>query len=148
MPLKELLSLMKNAFFVITAGIVLAAGTFCSVFAGDARFGIEIFWQVLLLAVLTTLPFFIFYSKKELGKRAFIMRAVIHGAVLVAILLGCGFWWEWIEITNIAQLAFYIALIAVVYALVLLFARQRDKKTARALNSGLEKYKKEQEEER
>lgn len=144
MPLKELLCLMKNAFFVITAGVVLAAGTFCSVFARDAHFGIEIFWQVLLLAVLTTLPFFIFYSKKELGKKAWIARVAIHGTVLVAIILCCGVLWDWIEVTNIAQLAFYIALIAVVYALVLLFALQRDKKTARALNSGLEKYNKEQ----
>lgn len=148
MPLRELLRLMKNSFFVITAGIVFAAGTFCTVFDRDARFGIEIFWQVLLLAGLTTLLFFIFYSKKELGKRAWIVRDVIHGAVLVAVIIGCGSLWGWIEVTNAAQLVFYILLIAAVYALVILLALQRDKKTAQKLNSGLEKYNKKQEDKR
>lgn len=140
MDMKVLIKAMIYSFFVITTGIVASVATFCFVFTRNATFGVGIFWKILLLAVLTTLPHLIFYSPKELNKKDWLVREVIHITVLISILIYFGHTWEWIEIGNPKQIGFFIFLILAVYSVVKLHAFQSDRKIAHQLNIGLKKY--------
>jgi hypothetical protein len=140
MEIKGLINVMVKTFFIATVGIIVSVAVFCSVFSKDATFGVSIFWQILLLAVLTTLPSLVFFSSKELSKKGWLVREGIHLVVLISILLYLGCTWGWIAISKPIQIAFYLFLIIVVYLAVKLLVFQNDKKVANQLNIGLKKY--------
>ncbi|MGE5390324.1 MAG: DUF3021 family protein [Deltaproteobacteria bacterium] len=140
MELKDLLNVMIKTFFIVTTGTVLSVAVFCSVFSKDAVFTVYIFWQILLLAVLTTLPSLVFFSPKELSKKGWLVREAIHLAVLIIILFYLGYIWGWIAASKPMQLALYLFLIIMVYLVVKLFVHQSDKRVANQLNTGLNKY--------
>ncbi|MEN6351686.1 MAG: DUF3021 family protein [Syntrophomonas sp.] len=140
MDIKSLINVMVKIFFIVTAGIVVAVAVFCSVFAKDATFGVNIFWRILLLAALTTLPSLVLYSPRELSKKGLLVRQAIHLPVLISILFYLGYIWGWIALSKPTQLAFYLLLIIVVYLAVKLLVFQNDKKVAKQLNLGLKKY--------
>lgn len=140
MEIKTLINGMVRSFFIITVGIIVSVAVFCSIFSRDATFGVSIFWQILLLAVLTTLPSLVFFSSKELSKKGWLVREGIHLVVLISILIYSGYIWGWIAITKPIQIAFYLFLITVVYLAVKLLAFRNDKKVADQLNVGLKKY--------
>lgn len=140
MEIRDLINVMVKTFFIVTAGIVVSVTVFCSVFSRDATFGVNIFGQILLLAVLTTLPSLVLYSPKELSKKELLVRQAIHLAVLISILFYLGYIWGWIAISKPMQLALYLFLITFVYLAVKLLVFQKDKKVADQLNIGLKKY--------
>lgn len=140
MEIKSLIHAMAKTFFIVTAGLVGSIAVFCSIFARDAAFGVNIFWRILLLAALTTLPSLVLYSPKELSKKEVLVRQAIHLAILLSILLYLGYVWDWVVMSQPIQLAFYLFLIIIVYLAVKLLVFQRDKKVADQLNIGLKKY--------
>lgn len=140
MEIKDLINVMVKTFFIVTVGIIVSVTVFCSVFSRDATFGVNIFGQILLLAVLTTLPSLVLYSPKELSKKELLVRQAIHLAVLISILFYLGYIWGWIAISKPMELALYLFLIIFVYLAVKLLVFQKDKKVADQLNIGLKKY--------
>jgi hypothetical protein len=139
MDLKEILSRMFHSYFIILTGTLTAAAVFCSIFANDAAFGVDMFWKMLLLALLTDLPLLLFYSRKEISNKGWIAREILHFGVIIAILLYFGYTWEWIE-PSFLQTGIFIALVVGVYAAVRVIVFQLDKKTAEQLNKGIKKY--------
>ncbi|MEN6461876.1 MAG: DUF3021 family protein [Syntrophomonas sp.] len=140
MEIKALINAMVRTFFIVTAGIVVSIAVFCSVLAKDATFGVNIFWRILFLAALTTLPFLVLYSPRELSKKGLLIRQAIHLALLISILFYLGYIWGWITMSKPIQLALYLFLIIIVYLAVKLLVFQKDKKVANQLNIGLKKY--------
>lgn len=139
MELKTLINVMVKSFFIITVGILVSVAVFCSAFFRNATFEVNIFWQILLLAMLTTLPSLVFYSPKELSKKGWLVRQGIHLVVLTGILFYLGYIWGWVAMGKPIQIALYLFLIIVVYSAVKLLVFHNDKKAADELNIGLKK---------
>jgi len=138
--LKQLKDMLLE-FLLITAGILLCTTVFCTIFYQDILFGIDLLWQIIGLAFLSTLPGFIFFSKHELTKKQMLNRQIIHVCILVALLLFFAYHWKWLVPQSIVQPIVFIAMIAFVYTIVSFFVYQRDKKVANMLNERLEKFK-------
>jgi uncharacterized membrane protein len=138
--MKEFLLKMIRAFFTIMAGILIATTVYCTIFVPDLTFGIDFLWQIIVMAFLTTLPAFIFYTKKELSKKQMLARQIIHACVLLALILSIAYFLGWIEPASIVQLAVFLALVACVYLVVRVLSFHHDKKIAERLNIGLKKY--------
>ena len=139
--MKDFLKKMLRDFFTITAGCFLSSTVFCTVFYPDVSFNITAMWSLVSLGVVTTLPHFIFFSRKELGKRQMLTRQIIHGCVLFGILLTFAYTLGWIEKGSIIQPLVFILLVGMVYFMVGFLSFHHDKKVARELNERLQRYK-------
>jgi hypothetical protein len=136
---------MIRDFFTIVAGTVICTVIFCRIFYPDISFDLDGMNTILLFALAGDLPTLIMYSSKDLSKRQYLFRSVIHFVVLETVLLtfakclhwiGSGFW----------QPVVFAALIAGVYALVWLVSWYAEVKTASQINERLKKRKEERKE--
>ena len=142
MRIEELLKTMLRSFFVITAGIVVSMYVFCLIFEPEASFSLDDIGRILLLAFTSDLPFFIFYSHRELGKKQMLVRQAIHLPVLLAVLLYFVQLWDWVSLESFKEVIVFIVLGIAVYAAVLTVAAYQDKKLADKLNNSLrQRYK-------
>lgn len=139
--MKEFLKKMLRDFFTITAGCFLATTVYCSIFFPDVSFNIHAMWSTVLLGFVTTLPHFIFFSRKELGKKQMLARQTIHACVLLSILLTFAYTLGWIDTGSIVQPVVFILLVGLVYFTVGFLSFHHDKKIARELNEHLKQYK-------
>lgn len=141
MNTETLIKAMVRSFFIIVVGIVTGNYVMCLLFSPDAVMPVKQFGEILLCAVLSDLPFVIFYSRQELSKKQMLIRHVIHGVVLLAVLIAVARVWNWIDFTNLFEVTFFLLIIAMVYIAVYVAAYMADKKTADELNKGLkERY--------
>ena len=141
MRIGDLLKTMVRAFFAIVTGIVASMYVFCLIFNQDAVFSLDDIGRVLLMAFASEIPFFIFYSRKELDKKQMLIRQAIHVPVLLAVLLYFAQLWDWVSMSHPKEIIVFIALVIIVYAMVLAFAIYQGKKLADKLNDRLkQKY--------
>lgn len=139
MPLKELLQTMLGAYPVITTGIITSTYVFCQVFNNHVTFSIDDIGGILVMAFFSDLPFLLFFSKGELTKKEMRIRFIIHIPVLLFVLLYFAGRWNWINIKNPKEVAFFILLVIGVYAVVFAVTFYKDKKTADKLNDSLKR---------
>jgi Protein of unknown function (DUF3021). len=139
MCIDELLKNMFRSFFIITTGIVLSMYVFCLLFEPDARFSLDDIGRILLMALASDLPFFIFLSRREPSKKQMLVRQIIHILVLAAILLYFASLWEWVELNNAAEVIIFLLLIFAVYTAVVITMKYRDKKMTDQMNDKLRK---------
>lgn len=141
MRIEELLKAMFRAFFIITTGIIASMYIFCLIFFPDASFSLDDIGRILLMAFASDLPFFLFYSRKELGKKQMLVRTAVHIPVLLAILLYFAHLWNWVSMNNPKEVVVFILLVLGVYAIVYAAGAYQDKKMADKLNDSLkERY--------
>lgn len=137
----EILRSMLRAFFVITTGITISMYVFCLIFNKDAGFSLDDIGRILKMALISELPYFVFYSRKELDKKQMLIRFMIHIPVLSAVLFYLASLWKWINVNSFNEVLVFFLLIIGVYALVLAASFYKDKKTADKLNDTLkERY--------
>lgn len=141
MRIGELFKKMFYSFFVITTGVVVSMYVFCLIFYPDVSFSLADIGKILLMALASELPYIIFLSRKELSREQMLIRYIIYGPVLFAILLFLAHIWDWVDIRKAAEVIVFFVLVAGVYIGVLSITAYRDKKLADKLNDSLkERY--------
>lgn len=131
---------LLQVFLLITAGTIISATIYCTLFFQDITFGIDLLWQLVAVAFFCTVPCLMFYSKKELSKKTMLIRHIIHLCVTLAILIFFAYFWTWIDVGSIIQPIVFVVLVSVVYVTVTFFAYQIDKMTAKQLNERLQQF--------
>ena len=138
---EELFKKMFYSFFVITTGVTVSMYVFCLIFNPGVSFSLNDIGRILVMGLASDLPFLIYYSRRELGKKQMFIRAVIHVIVLLAILLYFAQRWDWVSINNPQEVLVFVLLVLGVYAVVSVVTAYRDKKLADKLNDSLkERY--------
>lgn len=139
MNIKELLKTMLRSFFVITTGVITSMYVFCLIFNPDASFSLHDIGRVLLMALVSELPFIIFYSRRELSKKQMLIRQAVHLPVLLADLLFFAQLWNWVNMGRLKEIIVFILLVISVYVMVLAAVTYQDQKLAEKLNDSLKK---------
>lgn len=139
MRIKDLLKAMFYAYFVITTGAAVSMYISCLLFNPKGSFSPVDIGGILLVALVSDLTFFIFYSNKELSKKQMIFRFFIHIPTLLIILLYFAHLFKWVNIKSFIQVVVFILLVLGVYAGTLLISFYKDKKIADQLNDSLKK---------
>ncbi|MCL1976471.1 MAG: DUF3021 domain-containing protein [Firmicutes bacterium] len=137
MRIGDLVKTMVHSYFVITTGIIASMYVFCLIFNRNAVYSLDDIGRILLMALASDLPFIIFYSRKELGKKQMLIRQIIHIPFLLAVLFYFAQLWDWVRMNSPTEVIVFIALVLVVYAAVLAIATFQDKKLADKLNDRL-----------
>jgi len=145
--MSEMIKKTVLTFFLVIAGTTISSAVFILIFYPSAELSVLFLWQIVMMSFVTALGNFIFFSRREIGKRQMKYRMLCHylfiNAVVFATAILCG----WMNIRAIGQAIAMFCLISVVYLAVLLVNIHKESETAEALNRRLSRLHKEEEDE-
>jgi len=141
MRFEEMIKTMIRSYFVITTGIVVSMYVYCLICNPNVNFSLDDIGRILIMAGASDLPYVIFLSRRELGKKQMLIRKIIHLLVLSAVLLYFASVWDWVALNNAKQVEVFLLCVLAVYAIVCLTIKFRDKKLTDKINNRLkERY--------
>lgn len=85
---KKLFGKMILGYPIIYGGSMMATYLFCMIFDRNATFTLAYFGYMFLFALAGDLPTLVFCSKRELSKKEWNIRVMLHLILLEAVLLG------------------------------------------------------------
>ncbi len=138
----EKMKLLLDIFGKITAGVLMAAAAYITIFWGiEAKISAMILWQVLIVSAVCSVPILLFAADngKELSKRGMFVRQLLYFLFVNVVVLGLGRRFEWFEFRNLGMVAVMEALIIAVYALVNLVSYLSERSVAQDMNERLRK---------
>ncbi len=134
--MKAFLRQFLQMYFIIYTGSMMGTFCFCIVFRPQEKLDLSYLAWMLLFSLLGDLPGLVFYSSKELSKKQWKVRQLIHLTLLETVLLIAG---------NVMGLyeglweGFCFGIIVfVVYLMVWFFSYLFDKQTADCLNQKIQ----------
>lgn len=139
MKFTEFLKRMFVIYFVIVTCINAVMGVMGLVFFPNMRFGYDAFFSPLICGLISILPSFLLYSKKELSFHQVIVRKTIQYILIVFLLVlinSLSSSWEW---SSFIPLVFSIFLVCIMVELVIWIM---DYKKAEELSKYLKSYQK------
>lgn len=141
MRIEEIIKMMFRSFFIIATGVTASMYMFCYILKPEVSFSLDDIGRILLMAFACDLPFVIYYSRKELGKKQMFIRKIIHFSVLLAVLLYLAQLWGWVSMQRPNEIATFVLLVICVYVIVFAITSYQDKKLAKKINESLkERY--------
>lgn len=139
MDITALIKKMLVQYIIIYAGSMFGTLVFCSIFYPDEMFGLDYLVWMLLFSLLGDLPLLVFYSKRELTEKQWIIRQGIHILLLELVLLCAAFQMGLYE--GVIQGAAFALVIIGIYVLVRFITFRGDSKLAHELNVRLQERK-------
>lgn len=137
-----------QTFFYVLSGSIISTAVFMTIFLRDLYFNVEVIWQVILMAAITSLGTLIYRSKKEISKKRMRLRLIIHYTYINVVVLGCAVLWEWVNIHRISQIITMVLLVGGVYFSVTTAMFNNEKRIAENINQRLRtKYPEEEKQE-
>ena len=102
-----------DVFTTVTTCTVIGVGVYCGIFFPGIHFGIEMMWEILLVALLTSAGTLMY--KDELSKKSTKIRCVIHYLMVNVIVVVCGIWFHWFHTDDLAQVIGMLILVAIIF---------------------------------
>lgn len=138
MSFKSFLKKCIGQYFIITTCITAATGILGMNLEPEARFGYEAYFSPLLFGLISVLPSFAMYARKELSFHQMLIRKIIHVLLLEALLIVFGVTAGLLH--NLTDsISFAIAVFAV-YLIVSVISWQLDLKEAGEINNTLKSF--------
>lgn len=138
--MKGQINQIMRFFCIICTGSMIGAGICISVSNPDAVLDVGILWQIIVVSFLAACLIPIFYSKKEMSKKQYLIRTFIHYLGTNAILIGCGLKFDWIGLTRNIRIPFFIIVVTIVYVVITISTYYIDHKMSKQLNQALSAY--------
>ena len=135
----EKLKSIMNRFASITTCQIVAAGFFTTICYHMDFVLPQIFWQILLVSMLCAVSTLIFPDTAISTKKAIIL-SVIHYFIIVAIVLGFGYLFEWFYFTSARKIIFMISSITIIYVYISAISWKRSMDEAKKMNECLKEY--------
>lgn len=127
-----------DVFTTVTTCIVLGVGVYCRIFYPGIHFGVEMMWEILLVALLTSAGTLMYND--ELSKRHTKVRCVLHYLMVNVIVVVCGIRFDWFDTDDLAQVIGMLILIAVIFLTVSVVSWRKVMKEADLMNEKLAEY--------
>ena len=138
----EKMKLLLDIFGKITAGVLMAAAAYITIFWGtEAKISAMILWQVLIVSAVCSVPVLLFAADngKELSKRGMFVRQLLYFLFVNVVVLGLGSLFDWFEFRDVSMVFVMEVMIIVVYALVNLVSYLSERSVAQDMNEKLRK---------
>lgn len=135
MSFKDFLKRCLMQYCIITTCVTAAIAVLGQSLDPSAKFGYEAYFSPLIFGLISLVPSFAVYSRKELSFRQALMRKLLHFFLLEAMLVGFGLWSG--ILVNAVDACFFGLTVFIVYVVVNLIEWQIDKKDAKEINKTL-----------
>ncbi|WP_343209911.1 DUF3021 domain-containing protein [Anaerolentibacter hominis] len=144
MVFHDILKRVINGFFIINTGILISMILICLLFHPEAAFSVAELSAIPLLALMCSIPTFLFWSyKREVSKKQMLARTIVHWLIIEALVMFCAYRWDWIDEGSTTQAIVFVIVIFAVYMTVWGCTLLNEKKEAAAINEKLRNRKKE-----
>lgn len=128
-----------RSFFIVFTAVTMGNGIFYYLFYPDAQIDKSIFLSIFAASVLATLPQLILITRKEPGKKSWMIRRILHALLMCAVIV-------WMATPqSVLQWITLIAIIAGTYVLVEFSAYRKYMSEADEINQMLKDYNKDEE---
>ena len=135
--MKKTIKLILTQFFIITTGVLFGIGLMSLIANWHDPWPWYMPFQIIFVSICTALASLIYLSKKELSKKAIIIRAIIHLIVLLAIVYTSGYFFKWWS--ELSGILFVGAIFILVYVTVAATTYIIEKKDSKKINEALKK---------
>ena len=125
---------IKWFLYITTCILIVVAANI--IISGKDMIPADTLWQILLSGFLTTLVTILLWAKEPGNIRSGIIRMVVHYIALCAVMIVCGRWFDWMNLSP-AGIVMMVISVAVVYALVVLADYWTGRKLADEINQKL-----------
>ena len=143
MNFKQLLK-MFCFHYVLIYGLTMIATYFWCLAIGDAFVPLDFFWKAMIFSLLADAPIFVFFSRKELTSKQYLIRIILHGILLEIALPAAGWFigmWR-----GVGGYFVFFATVLVVDASIFIITYLKTSVEAESINSALKERKREKEE--
>lgn len=133
---------LKDLLFVfvcVTTCVLFVSAAYITIFWPQTTLGVEILWQILMVSFLSSLGIYI-YPEREVSKRTAVLLTAAHYIETNALVLGCGFWFEWFYADNLGMVVGMVVVIALVFLVVSVAVQFRARQLAALMNERLAEY--------
>lgn len=134
--MKAFIRQLLQMYFVIYTGSMMGTLCFCIVFRPQVELDIFYLAWTFLFSLLADLPGLVFYSSKELSKKQWRVRQLIHLVLLETVLLIAGYVTKMYE--GLLEGFCFGIVVFIVYLMVWFFSYLFDKQTANLLNQKIQ----------
>lgn len=138
----ERIKVLFDVFTKVVTCMMVGEIIYCTIFFPHISFGVEMLWQILLVAFLTSCGT-LFYTDDIRQKNMKVM-CVIHYLMVNVIVVGCGLWFEWFCLDNLPQMIGILIVIALVFLAVSAVSWKKGRQMADLMNSRLSEYQEKQ----
>ena len=135
MSFKSFLKKCLMEYFIITTCVTAAIAILGLSLDPSAKLGYEAYFSPLIFGLISLIPSFVTYSRKELSLRQALLRKVIYLIILEVMLIAFGFWNSILH--SAADACIFGLAVFIVYIAVNLVSWQLDKKEASEINKTL-----------
>lgn len=130
--------MLINHFFVIYTCTMFATILFCNLNDPVMRnISVDFLWQAGIFSLCADLPTLVYYSKKELTKKGWWVRTIIHMGLLEIVLLTVGY--KLGMYSGIAGFILFFFIVILVNIIVRFISYMNDINTAEKINGQLKK---------
>ncbi len=126
-----------QTFFYVLSGSIISTAIFMTIFLRDLYFNVEVIWQVIVMAAITSLGTLIYRSKREMSKKQMRLRVILHYTYINVVVLGFAIMWQWVNINRLSQIIILVLLVAGVYFSVTTAMFSNEKRIAESINQRL-----------
>ncbi len=126
-----------QTYFYVLSGSIISTAIFMTIFLPDLYFNVEVIWQVIVVAAITSLGTLIYRTKREISKNQMRIRHIIHFTYINIVVLGCAIILKWININRLSQFITLVLLVAGVYFSVTAAMFSNEKRIAESINQRL-----------
>lgn len=138
--LKYRIKQLANIFCMVTTGTLLASSLFTTFISPADSLPASLTWQILLASLLSSLCSLIFPINRPLGKTEYILRVILDYFLINLIVLGCGLFFHWYDVTHLPSVLFMVLSILIIYAVVSLISWICAVQDAQKMNERLSRY--------
>lgn len=143
--MKDTIKMVISHFFIITVCVTAAIGISNLFVPGQQGYPKEFPLHLLMIGATSALPSFLFYFKREPGRKQFIIRIILHFICIMAVVLGEGYFLGWYD--NALDMAIVAGIVILVYAAVWIITMRSNSKAEQGINEALKRFNKDSEEE-
>lgn len=133
-----------DVFTKVVTCVTFGVAIYCMIFFPQVRFGVEMFWQMLLVSFLTSAGTLLYTD--DIRQKNMKIMCVIHYVIVNIIVIGCGLWFEWFYIDNLPQMVGIVVMVALVFLTVAAVSWKKALLMADLMNQRLTEYQEKQEE--
>ncbi len=134
----ERIKLLFDVFTKVTTCTLFGAMLYCLIFSPGVSFGVEMLWQILVVAFLTSAGTLMYTD--DIKKNSMKVRCVLHYLMVNVIVVVCGLWFGWFEADSLTEVIGMLILIAVIFLTVSVVSWRKVMKEADLMNSKLAEY--------
>lgn len=136
--MKKIREVFQTFVCVVTA-VVFGSAVYITIFWREAALEVKLLWEILLVSFLCSLGTLL-YPEKNTGKKVIWMCRALHYALVNAVVLGCGIWFEWLYADNLPMVFGMLVLIAAIFAAASFIFWKQSLRTAALMNERLKMY--------